>query len=91
MIARITALGKKPFKRLKSSFAVKNVNTIDGLRLDFSEGFGILRKSNTGSFLTVRFSANDVAELRHIQSIFVDLCRTIDDNLAEQVAQIQPV
>jgi phosphomannomutase/phosphoglucomutase len=39
----------------------------------------------------VRFSANDVAELRHIQSIFVDLCRTIDDNLAEQVAQIQPV
>ena len=91
VIARITALGKKPFKRLKSSFAVKNVNTIDGLRLDFAEGFGILRKSNTGSFLTVRFSANDVAELRHIQSIFVDLCRTIDDNLAEQVAQIQPV
>ena len=91
VISRMTALGKKPFKRLKSSFAIKNVNTVDGLRLDFDDGFGILRKSNTGSFLTVRFSANDVDELQYIQSIFVDLCRTIDDNLAEQVAQIQPV
>ena len=91
IITRITALGKKPFKRLKSSFAVKNVHTIDGLRLDFEDGFGILRKSNTGSFLTVRFSANDVNRLQHIQAIFVDLCRAIDDNLAEQVAKIPPV
>lgn len=91
IITRITALGKKPFKRLTSAFAIKNIHTIDGLRLDFEDGFGILRKSNTGSFLTVRFSANDVNRLQQIQAIFVDLCRAIDDNLAEQVAKIPPV
>lgn len=91
IIARITALGKQSFNRLKASFGVKNVNTTDGLRLDFADGFGILRKSNTGSFLTVRFSANTVFALQQIQAIFVDLCRAIDDNLAEQVAQIKPI
>lgn len=84
-------MSKKPFTRLKSSLDIKNIYTIDGLRLDFASGFGILRKSNTGNFLTVRFCANTIADLRYIQTIFVNLCRRVDDHLAEQVAQIQPI
>ena len=91
IITRIIAMSKKPFTRLKSSLDIKNIYTIDGLRLDFASGFGILRKSNTGNFLTVRFCANTIADLRYIQTIFVNLCRRVDDHLAEQVAQIQPI
>lgn len=66
------------------------ITTIDGLRLDFSNGFGILRSSNTGSFLTVRFSGNDLTALRQIQQVFVDLCQTLNADLAKQIANIEP-
>ncbi|MFW2177227.1 MULTISPECIES: phosphomannomutase/phosphoglucomutase [unclassified Moraxella] len=91
IISNIVSISKRPFRAIKRSFAIKNINTIDGLRLDFAHGFGIVRKSNTGNFLTVRFSANTLKDLRQIQGVFVDLCRSVDKELAQQVAQIQPV
>lgn len=71
-------------------FQPKHITTIDGLRVDFAQGFGILRKSNTGNFLTVRFAGNTLADLKKIQQIFVELCQDVDEKLARQVAQIQP-
>lgn len=73
-----------------TDFSIKNITTIDGLRLDFNNGFGILRKSNTGNFLTVRFSGNTLTDLQHIQAIFVKLCQSIDNDIANQIAKIQP-
>lgn len=91
LVNQLITLSKKPFRMLKLRFAVRQISTIDGLRLDFNNGFGVLRKSNTGNFLTVRFAGNTLTDLQHIQSVFVKLCQSVDKNLAEQVANIQPV
>lgn len=64
---------------------------IDGIRLDFAHGFGILRESNTSHSLTVRFAGDSVADLEDIQSRFVSLCRPFDAQLATQIANIDMV
>ena len=61
---------------------------IDGVRLDFAHGFGILRQSNTSHHLTVRFAGDSLADLKDIQARFVALCRPFDKNLAEQIAEL---
>ena len=35
------------------------ISKIDGVRLDFDDGFGIIRASNTGEYFTVRFDADN--------------------------------
>ena len=64
---------------------------IDGIRLDFAHGFGILRESNTSHSLTVRFAGDSIADLEDIQSRFVTLCRPFDTQLATQIAEIDVV
>lgn len=91
LIARLVQVSKKPFHLFKKALSPKHIHTIDGLRLDFAHGFGILRKSNTGNFLTVRFAGDSLDDLTQVQQVFVGLCRSVDDNLALQVADIKPV
>ncbi|WP_352339300.1 phosphomannomutase [Psychrobacter sp. 16-MNA-CIBAN-0192] len=66
------------------------LSCIDGLRLDFEHGFGILRNSNTSHSLTVRFAGNSSADLQDVQARFVALCRPFHNSLAEQIATICP-
>ena len=66
------------------------LSCIDGLRLDFKHGFGILRNSNTSHSLTVRFAGDSSADVKDIQARFVALCRPFHDSLAEQIATIRP-
>lgn len=61
---------------------------IDGVRLDFTHGFGVLRRSNTSHNLTVRFAGDRPEDLKDIQERFVALCRPFDKNLAAQIACI---
>lgn len=65
------------------------LSCIDGLRLDFEHGFGILRNSNTSQSLTVRFAGDSSADVKDIQERFVALCRPFHDTLAEQIATIR--
>jgi len=46
------------------------VHTMDGLRVDFEGGFGLVRASNTTPMLIMRFEANDEAMLKDIQEQF---------------------
>lgn len=46
---------------------------IDGVRLDFDHGFGIMRASNTGDYFTVRFDASSSLELEMIRNTFVSM------------------
>lgn len=64
------------------------LSCIDGLRLDFAHGFGVLRQSNTSHSLTVRFAGDNMADLKEIQARFVTLCRSFDTQLATQIAAI---
>ncbi|MFO7580206.1 phosphomannomutase/phosphoglucomutase [Nitrosomonas halophila] len=46
------------------------VITIDGLRVEYPDGFGLIRASNTTPVAVLRFEANDQAALARIQQTF---------------------
>jgi phosphomannomutase/phosphoglucomutase len=46
------------------------VITLDGLRVEYPDGFGLARASNTTPVIVLRFEANDAAGLRRIQGAF---------------------
>ncbi|MCV6622448.1 MAG: phosphomannomutase/phosphoglucomutase [Cellvibrionaceae bacterium] len=46
------------------------LTTIDGLRVDFAHGWGLVRASNTSPALTLRFEANSEEQLEDIQEHF---------------------
>jgi len=47
-----------------------NVVTIDGLRVEYPDGFGLARSSNTTPVVVMRFEADNDAALRRIQEDF---------------------
>jgi phosphomannomutase/phosphoglucomutase len=53
-----------------ASFPSGKVNTLDGVRADFAEGWGLVRASNTGAALTARFEANSAEALETIKAEF---------------------
>ena len=55
-------------EQLRSEFA--DIVTIDGLRVEFRDGWGLIRASNTTSHLILRFEADNEAALNRIQAIF---------------------
>lgn len=61
------------------------LTTIDGVRLDFQNGFGIIRASNTGAFATLRFEAENESALQHIRQVFHDLVKKHLPSLAAQM------
>ena len=61
-------------------------NTIDGLRLDFEDGWGLIRASNTTPKLVLRFEGKSEEILNRIQNDFLNeltrICPDIDINLS---------
>jgi len=56
-----------------ASFPSEKVSTFDGLRVDFEQGFGLIRPSNTTPVLVLRFEGETQAHLESIQNQFRDL------------------
>jgi phosphomannomutase/phosphoglucomutase len=50
----------------------KDVSSIDGLRVNFADGWGLVRPSNTTPYLVLRFEAINEVMLKEIQSLFRD-------------------
>ncbi len=48
----------------------KDVITLDGLRVEYADGFGLARPSNTTPVIVLRFEADNEAALKHIQDDF---------------------
>ena len=46
------------------------INTIDGVRVDYDYGFGLVRASNTTPCLVLRFEADTIENLAKIQTEF---------------------
>lgn len=67
-----------------------SITCIDGVRLDFAHGFGVLRQSNTSHSLTVRFAGDSLADMKDVQARFEALCRILDPQIAAQIAAISP-
>ncbi len=57
------------------------VHTMDGLRVDFDKGFGLVRASNTTPMLIMRFEADDEAILKDIQEQFRTVLLKVDPEL----------
>ncbi len=53
-----------------ADFSSGKINTMDGLRVDFQDGWGLLRASNTSPALTARFEAEDEETLELIKEEF---------------------
>lgn len=55
--------------------------TIDGLRVDFPFGWGLVRPSNTSPYLTLRFEADTHENLEKIKILFRQQLLTLDKTL----------
>jgi phosphomannomutase len=60
------------------------INTIDGLRVDWPDGFGLIRASNTTPVLVLRFEGQTPAALQRIEADMLALLRSVkpDANIA---------
>ena len=53
------------------------VNSIDGLRVDWPDGFGLIRASNTTPVLVLRFEGHTEAALQRIEGEMLSLLRSV--------------
>lgn len=57
------------------------INKLDGIRIDYDNGWGLMRASNTKAALSARFEADSDSELNNIQATFKSALIAIDSNL----------
>ncbi|PPV05175.1 phosphomannomutase/phosphoglucomutase [Xanthomonas bromi] len=69
-VARAQASEESPFESARLS-------TIDGLRADFVDGWGLVRASNTTPILVLRFEADSEAALQRIRTLFREQLQTL--------------
>lgn len=65
----------------KPAFENASISTLDGLRADFNDGWGLVRASNTSAALTLRFEADNQEALDRIQKQFAQLIKSVDNSL----------
>jgi len=65
------------FKKLYPELAkkIKNVVTIDGVRIEFPDGWGLIRASNTQPVVVMRFEAETEDSLRTYENSFKDILK----------------
>jgi len=67
--------------RQQGHFGEADLNTIDGLRIEFADGWGLVRASNTTAALTLRFEAESEEALERIRKIVAVQLQSIDPAL----------
>ena len=67
--------------KAKATFEGARLTTIDGLRADWPDGWGLVRASNTTPVLVLRFDADNEASLKRIQAVFREQLRVVDPAL----------
>jgi len=69
LVAELVAKAKFP--------APAEVTTIDGVRVDWPDGFGLIRASNTTPVLVLRFEGHTQAAMERIEKTMLDLLRSV--------------
>jgi len=64
-----------------ADFGTAKKITIDGLRVNFEDGWGLLRASNTTPKLVLRFEANSQKRLNEIKNMFLTQLKKIDETI----------
>ena len=70
----------------QSDFGEGKKITIDGLRVNFDDGWGLLRASNTTPKLVLRFEANSPERLNEIQNLFLNQLKKIDETINIEIS-----
>jgi phosphomannomutase / phosphoglucomutase len=58
------------------------IATIDGMRVEYADGFGLARASNTTPVIVLRFEADTPVALKRIQEDFRTQFARVNPNLA---------
>ncbi len=67
---------------MREAFSGYDVNTIDGARINFGEGWALVRASNTQPALVMRFEAQDGPSLKRIRE-------TVEEKLASVMRRLE--
>ena len=65
----------------KADFPGAKLVLLDGLRVEYSDGWGLVRASNTSAALLLRFEADTLPRLQAIQTSFKALIHSADKSL----------
>lgn len=65
----------------KISFDDAEIVTVDGFRVEFADGWGLIRPSNTTPCLVARFEADTAEAMATIQSKFKELILSVNPGL----------
>jgi phosphomannomutase/phosphoglucomutase len=65
----------------QAKFEGARIATIDGLRADWPDGWGLVRASNTTPVLVLRFDAKDTESLERIKAAFRQQLLAVDPGL----------
>jgi phosphomannomutase/phosphoglucomutase len=65
----------------QATFAEGKKITLDGLRVEFSDGWGLVRCSNTTPTLTLRFEADNPKSLGRIKDLFKTEIKKVEPDL----------
>jgi phosphomannomutase/phosphoglucomutase len=65
----------------EANFENADIITIDGMRVNYAEGWGLIRPSNTTPCLVLRFEANNQEVLEEIQDKFRQQLHNMDSSL----------
>jgi len=68
-------------EKIKEAFSEYPTNTIDGVRIEFPNGWGLVRASNTQPVLVLRFEASSPEELLKYQELVVNRVERIKQQL----------
>jgi phosphomannomutase len=80
LMADLVALGSQRF------VGAARLSTIDGLRVDWPDGFGLIRPSNTTPVLVLRFEGQTEQALRRIEGDMLTLLRQVKPDASVQGA-----
>jgi phosphomannomutase/phosphoglucomutase len=67
--------------RARATFEGARITTIDGVRADWPDGWGLVRASNTTPVLVLRFDADTAAALKRVQDVFRAELMKLDSSL----------
>jgi phosphomannomutase/phosphoglucomutase len=65
----------------EGEFGEAKLITLDGLRVEFPYGWGLVRASNTGAELTLRFEAESEEQIHHLKGLLTREIRKIDNSI----------
>ncbi|MHA7817306.1 MAG: phosphomannomutase/phosphoglucomutase [Pseudohaliea sp.] len=68
--------------RRQADFGEGRINGLDGVRVDYPRGWGLLRASNTSAALTARFEGDDEAALQDVMTRFREQLAKVHPDLA---------